>query len=109
MTGSTSDMMSASTVRRDSRTQRATITRASRVNEAGRSASSDMDDLLGRGVVSGQGEEDVVEGGGVHVEPGDRAARRVDPVERGADVGRGAVGFKTHQQPRRVTVHDLVA
>src|SRR6185503_292306 len=99
MTGSTSDMMSASTVRRDSRTHRATITRLSRVNDAGRSASSDMDDLLGRGAVSGQGEEHVVEGRGVHVEPGHRAAGGVDPVQHRAYLGGGAVGGKSHDKP----------
>ena len=56
--------------------------------------------------VARQREEHVVESRGVHGEPGDRASLRVDVVEQGTHVRRGAVGRQPDQQPGRFGVRD---
>src|SRR5215218_4072008 len=94
MTGSISDVSSPSGVRIVRRRLRPTM-----VNE------SDMGGLLLL-LLAGQGEEHVVEGGGVDREPPHRAAARVDLVEqrphvRGAPVGRDPDGEAARVAPDR--------
>src|SRR5262245_45147757 len=96
MLGSSNDMMSESTERRDSRTLRPTMVSGT--------ARSDIGGLLlrkGRGVgwVAGQGEEHVVEGGVVQAEPGARPAIRVELVEQGPQLAGRPVGADGEGQP----------
>src|SRR3569833_439085 len=56
------------------------------------------------GSVAGQGEEDVVEGGGVHGERAYRAALRVDLIQQRPYVGGAPVGHDADGQGGRVAV-----
>src|SRR6266567_4036267 len=95
MTGSISAVSSASGLRADSRRLRPAMVSA-----------LDMSGLL---LLSGQGEEDVVQGGAVHGEARDQDAARVGRVQQPAYLGGTAVGRHPHRQARRVQVHRLPA
>src|SRR5580693_6082510 len=82
-TGSSSEVSRASSWRRLSRRHRLAMIMVS--DTGGLLVSWD-------GGVPGQGEEHVVQGGGVHGEAAHRRAARVELVEQGPDLGRGPVG-----------------
>src|SRR3954470_22892899 len=93
MTGNASAVMSASTLRLERRTDRATMVRRSRTaafrGRGASSSSSDTDGLLrGGGRLAGEGEERVVQRCGVHRETSDERAVRIGVVEHPADVYR---------------------
>src|SRR3954452_894143 len=91
MTGKASAVISASTLRLERRTDRATMVCRSRSavfrGRGASSSSSDTDGLLrGGGRLAGEGEERVVQRWGVHREAGDERAVRIGVVEDPADV-----------------------
>src|SRR6266550_2680694 len=104
MTGSISDVISASTLRRDNRSPRPTMVTRSRNGADGRAdgtgarrsaVASDTSGLLLGGFerrVPGQGEKDVIERGGVDGERAHRGSTGIKLVEQRTDVRRAAVG-----------------
>src|ERR1700735_4777366 len=95
MTGSISAVSSASGLRAESRRLRPAMVSA-----------LDMSGLLS---VSGQGEENVVQGGVAHGESRDQAPARVGRIQQRAHLGGAAVGRHAYRQARRVQVHRLIA
>src|ERR1700689_3034457 len=91
MTGSSSAVSRASGLRTERRRLRPAM-----ISESG------MSGLLG---VSGEGEENVVEGGVADGKGRDQARVRVDLVQQGADLRRAAVGRDAGRQADRIAVH----
>src|SRR6476469_4567344 len=102
MIGNASEVIRASTLRMDNRTARRTMISRSPAGDAGRRARSDTGRLLLLRGVPGQCQEHVVEGRGVHGEPVDRPPRRVELVQHGTDMSRGAVGGDGQRELARV-------
>src|SRR5580704_16349691 len=94
MTGRSSAVSSASGLRAESRRLRPAMVSA-----------LDMNGLLR---VSGQGEENVVQGGVAYGEARDQDPGRVGVVEQRAHPGGIAVGRHAHRQAGRVQVHRMV-
>src|SRR5580704_3639880 len=90
ITGSSSAVSSASGLRSDRRRLRPAMISA-----------SDMSGLRGG---CGKGEEDVVEGGAAHREPGHQVPARVGLDKQRADLSRAAVGGHTDGPRGRVQV-----
>src|SRR5580658_10976969 len=95
ITGRNRAVSSASGLRTDSRRLR-----------PARVSASDTSGLLR---VSGEGEENVVQGGAAHGEAGDQAPVRVGRVEQCPYLGGGAVGRHADGQGRPVEVHRALA
>src|ERR1700759_4489637 len=103
MTGSSSAVIRASRLRPDRRRRRPTMVGSCWAAAwpepwARAGIPSDMR-------ASGEGEEDVVEGGFADGEAGDQIPVRVGGLQQGPDVGGTAVGGRAHGQGGRVQVH----